>query len=214
MTFFSRWSDSARYAVALTLALGAAACLQPSLNPLFLPEDSIFDERLLGAWTCGDETWTFTREEEKDFGPKPFYGIKVQTRDKGGELMAFVGKLDDNLFITFRPTSDVETPNGFFGRHLIGAYSFGQITIEPAKVRVMLLDSGWVEQTEKAGLLTIGIRRWPDDVVLTAAPKDLQRFARAYAGDERVFKEKIELVRPAPSSAATTRPAGSCYSDK
>jgi hypothetical protein len=201
----------------LLFVIAANGCLQPSLNPLFSPEESVFEPGLVGVWVCEDETWTFAKQSNEDLDFRETYSITVRTDRSTGELAGWLGRLDNQLFVTFVLTSDHGVQNKFLARHLVGAYTFGRLNIEPGRLRVAMLSSGWVDRAEQAGLLSIGLRRSTpmSDVLLTAPPHDLQRFARAYADDDEVFDDQLELVR-ADASGSNSSPltAGHCYSEK
>lgn len=232
-------------AVGLSFATLATGCLQTSLNPLFLPHDTVFDEKLLGTWTCPREAWTFARDSYKGWEDRPFYRVTIAAGQKTAELRAWLGRIGKTTFITFRPEEVELVAAEFIRGHMVGMYTFGRITIEAGTVRLAMLDAGWIAKAEEAGQLTIGVRQWLNDiqptfddesrprkptdalpkelrslsqVILTAQPSDLQRFARAYADDDDVFAEKIELVRGASSNAMPpTGPEeqrGRCYSVK
>jgi hypothetical protein len=227
----------------------AGACLQPSLNPLFLPEETLFDETLLGAWTCPGEVWTFSRESYGNLPDRPYYLVTIEADNQTAEMAAWLGRLDKTWFVTFRSGGlDFELPTDFVRHHVVATHTFGRISIETTRVRLAMLDADWIQKAEAAGQLTIGVRRWLNDempsfenvsrppesrhppspdprdsrwlseVILTAPPRDLQRFARTYADDENVFAETIELVRRPSSDAVTSAEAasqrGSCYSMK
>lgn len=218
-----RQSDGVRtLAAILALAVCATGCLQPSLNPLFLPEDAVFDEGLLGTWVCQDETWTFARTADEDWRGREVFTVTIQRSDNDttSELFAWLGRLDGALFATFTPKSDLPAPNRFFARHVVPVYTFGRITIEPTRLRLNMLDADWIEKAEAAGLLTIGVKRTEprSDVLLSAKPAELQRFARAYADNDDVFSDRVEFVRPIASDSTTAgaavRAAGHCYAEK
>jgi hypothetical protein len=238
-----RRSGFLQFAVGLTFVTLATGCLQPSLNPLFLPQDTFFEEKLLGTWTCSSEVWTFARDSYKGREDRPFYRVTI-TGQKPAELVAWLGRIDKTAFITFRPDKVELAVTDFVRDHIVGLYTFGRITIEAGHVRLAMLDAGWIEKAEQAGQLTIGVRQWVNDVltfedesrlaksseaspkelrwlsqvILTAQPNDLQRFARAYSDEDDVFAEKIELVRGTSSTAITTpglvEQRGRCYSVK
>ncbi len=185
-------------AVAVVMALGSTACLEPSLNPLVLPAASVFDARLLGAWTRGTQTWTFSRHADKEvFGDREFYEVTVADQGETVKLWAWLGRLGDAPFINFFPDEEtVAIKSSFYKSHLLTAHTFGRAWIEPAHVRFGMLKSEWVEKAAKAGTLTIGQTRWPDGVIVTARTADLQRFARAHLGAaDEAFGELIELTR-------------------
>ena len=198
----------------LTAVIAAAsACLQPSLNPLFLPEDSVFEEGLLGTWVCGDETWTFEKQTEKDLGPKPFYKVTMSVDQKKYEIMAWLGRIDDHTFVNFRPETDPDLPT-FVKAHFVGTYSFGRAWIDPDRIKFGMLSSGFLQKLEESGQLTIGVKRWPEDVILTATPKELQRFAGTFAEESDIFGEPIELVKPGTKPSGADNAVGHCYSEK
>lgn len=212
------WTGGAGWTVLLAIVLSTTGCLQPSLNPLFLPEDAVFNQGLLGAWVCPGETWTFTRTSDTDLESRAVYDVSIRTEATTSHLLAWLGRVDDAVFVTFTLKSDGRGTHRFTARHLVPAYTFGRISIEPARVQLAMLDAGWIEKAEAAGLLTIGTKR-PEprsDVLLTAGPTELQRFARAYAGDDQVFGTGVELVRPVTpgsGSDSTIHPTGTCYSE-
>jgi hypothetical protein len=238
-----------RFVVGFTFFALASGCLQPSLNPLFLPEETLFDETLLGAWTCPGEVWTFARESYETVPDRPYYRVTIDGDNQTAEMGAWLGRLDKTWFVTFRSGGfDLQLPTDFVRHHVVATYTFGQINVQPTRVRLAMLDSEWIQKAEAAGQLAIGVRRWLNDeipsfeharrppeardpqwpdpkdsrwlseVLLTAPPRELQRFARSYADDKSVFGETIELVRHpssdalAPTEAESQR--GSCYSMK
>lgn len=201
-------------------ALAASGCLQQSVNPLFLLDDSTFDDRLLGSWTCGDEQWNFAREVDSDLPGKPFYRIQIQAGNRRGVLGAMLGRIGADDFVTFLPLGDDgdDTSTDFVGRHTMGVYTFGRLVLDGSRMRLAMLGSDWIEHAYSAGLLPIGvIQQWTLEsaadptVILTAPPAGLQRFARTYARDEAVFSEQIELVRT--TDTHPSEPAGQCYSN-
>jgi hypothetical protein len=203
----------------LAIVLSTTGCLQPSLNPLVLPEDAVFSEGLLGAWVCPGETWTFTRTSDADRESHAVYDVSIRTQATTSDLFAWLGRVDDALFVTFMLKSDGPIAHRFTARHLIPSYTFGRLTIEADRVQLAMLDAGWIDQAEAAGLLTIGVRRQEprSDVLLIAGPAELQQFARTYAGDAQVFGTRVEFVRPATpgsGSDSTARPTGTCYSEQ
>jgi hypothetical protein len=192
--------------------------------------------------------WTFARESYETFPDRPYYRVTIAADNQTAEMAAWLGRLDQAWFITFRSGGvDLPVPTDFVRHHVVATYTFGRISIRPTRVRLAMLDSEWIEKAEAAGQLAIGVRRWLNDelpsfeparppesrdrqwtdprdsrwlseVLLTAPPRELQRFARIYADDKSVFGETIELVRQPSSGAVTPTEAasqrGSCYSMK
>ena len=219
MTMTRRMTSLLTGALASTATLISAGCLQASLNPLFLHEEAIVDDRLIGAWACGRETWTFTRAVDDDGKALQIYTVTIRMEDTTEELAAWLGRLDDTVFVTFTSQSGPVVRNTFHARHILPVYTFGRITVEPSRLRLAMLDTDWVEAAEEAGLLPIGMKRQEPhkDVLLTAPSSDLQRFAKAFADSDEAFGERLEFARPGSPGAAGDSPRSElpgCYSEK
>lgn len=208
----------------VTLLIGmttliSAGCLQLSLNPLFTADDAVFEEQLVGQWTCGNETWTFRRAADQDVPPSA-YDVDIQSGTTEVTVVALLGRLGERTFVTLTPARLADPSSSpFVNAHVSTGFTFGRVAIEGDRLRFAMLDSGWINKAYQAGLLTIGMSRmWPGarpddvDVVLTAGPSDLQRFARAYADDDAVFGEQIRFRRV--GSTPASQPAGSGGDEK
>jgi hypothetical protein len=194
-------------AASACLALVSAACLQPSLNALFEPEDLVFDERLLGAWACSaTETWTFEKKQDKtdDRLVLSYFGLRITEANESADMMAALGRLGGNDFINFGPGSEPAGP-GFARRHYIGVNTFGRIRIDTDRVVLDMLDSDWIEKAPN-DVRRLGVKQG-ETFVLTAPTRDLQAFVLEYATDTDAVGERIILVKPGAAG-------GVCYSDK
>jgi hypothetical protein len=182
-------------------AVLATGCLQPSLHPLLTPADAVFDERLVGTWRCGSETWRFAPTSEALDNGATFRHYLVNINDgDAGTLRAWIGRLGDHMFINFFPDKEGDTNRNsnsdFFEGPFISVNTFGRLRIERDTVHLDMLDSEWVENAYKGGRIAIGVKAWSGDgVLLTAGTEGLQAFARAHADDDRVFGEHVQLVR-------------------
>lgn len=187
-------------------------CLQTSLYPLVRPADSIFDERLVGKWTCGSEAWSITPEtEDLDGVPFRHYKVEIAKGDKVGTLQAWVGRLGNTPFINFFP--DDPAPSALLGRHFVPTHTFGRFRVSPDTVLLDMLESDWIAEAAKDGRISLGVKGWEEDGWLLTAPTEkLQAFALAHANDDDAFGAHIQLDRPggqqatSPSSATRT-----CY---
>jgi hypothetical protein len=197
-------------ALVVCLVISAAAgCLQPSLSPLIPPEQSRFDDRLIGAWSCGSDVWTFTRAS-LDSGLPPSYRVDVRTADAQGQLAGWIGRVDDRDYINFM-ADDQAQGVPFVRQHLIGTFSFGLIAIDGAHLHIAMLSDGWVRREYEAGRLDVGVRRelssrpaGDDAIVLTAGPPALQAFVRRAVTDDQAFADRFDFERVAADTHAQT----------
>jgi len=219
MTKTRRMTSRLTATLAFIATLVSAGCLQTSLNPLFLPEDAIVDDRLIGAWACEGESWTFARAVDDDGKSLPSYTVTIRMEDTTEQLAAWLGRLDEVVFVTFTSQSGPAVRNTFHARHILPVYTFGRITVEPSRLRLAMLDTDWVAAAAEAGLLPIGLKRQEPhkDVLLTAPSSDLQRFAKAFAASDDVFGERLEFARSGNPGTAGDSPRSElpgCYSEK
>jgi hypothetical protein len=221
MTVFRRTIARCTAILLMSLAtLVSVGCLQLSLNPLFTPDEAVFDEHLVGAWTCGEETWTFRRASDPDLAAKG-YEVEVRSGVTTATLVALIGRLGDRTFITLTPGQlDDPSSSPFTNAHVVTGFTFGRVVQDGDRLQLSMLDSAWIAKAYRAGLLSIGVNRvWPGDgpdgdVLLIARPTDLQRFAQTYADDDAVFGEQIRFRRsgaPAPGPASASAVGEKCY---
>jgi hypothetical protein len=198
------------------LSVVASGCLQPSLNPLFAPEEAVLDARLIGTWTCGNEVWTITRRTEKKAPPNA-HELRISAGENESRLFLWLGRLAGRLFVTFALDEVEVRAVPFVTGHLIGAYTFGRIDLETDRFTISMLDSEWIETADKAGQLTLGVARHglgsadEPDLVLTATPAELQRFAATHASDDDVFGERVVLMRVPSAAASPDTRETQCY---
>ncbi len=174
-----------------------------SLHPLYTEKDVVFEEKILGKWFDEEEenihTYEFSRSEESSKRYKLTY-----TDDEGqkGQFEAQLVKLEDKLFLdiyTEQFACDIEDANkaewfynAFF---FIPAHTFAKVDYSEPKLKLTLTDDEKMKELLEADPNAVKFESVEDGVVLTASPKELQKFVIKYADDERLFPEEVELVR-------------------
>jgi hypothetical protein len=166
--------------VALGLAVMTAGCTVRSLYPLYTEGDLIFEPRLLGTWGENDskDTWTFRQSGAKAY--------EVIARESSGETRfeAHLLKLGSLWFL------DV-CSKGVDDAVAIPAHLFVQIRLEGDTLHVALLSWDWLRDMLARDPHAIAHLRLlegdSDSFVLTAAPKELQKFVTRYAADPQAF---------------------------
>lgn len=162
----------------------------PSLHPLFIEKDLVFEPTLVGTWTDegGNNTWYLQKSKDNA------YKLKYTENEAPAQFEAHLLQLDKLLFIDLFP-EEPETKNDFYKGHLILAHSFARIWINGDVVRLAMLDDNWLKDMIKKEKVKIG-HEWLDkDIILTASTKDLQKFVLKYAGDDKAFSNVTELQR-------------------
>ena len=166
--------------IALGLLIITAGCTVRSLYPLYSEGDLVFEPRLQGTWGEKDskDTWTFRQAGAKVY--------EVIARDSSGETR-FEGhllKLGSLWFL------DV-CPKGVDEAVAIPAHLFTQLRLEGDTLHVALLSWDWLRDTLARDPRAVAHLPLPggdsESFVLTAAPKELQKFVSRYAADPRAF---------------------------
>jgi len=187
-----------------------------SLHPLFMKEDIVFDEKLLGVWV-GDANsagavWEFARFDESsaEYLPKELQGefksvYRVTMSDKEdhrGSLAACLVKLGDRLFLDIFPDkypsgeSDIEKVkllyNAFF---FVRAHTFLRVDAIGDQLKMRLTDDDEFSKLVEAEPKAVGYTETEERPILTASTKELQAFVTKYADDKRLFPTELTLVR-------------------
>jgi len=195
---------NARKALFYTLAIVLGGCVPVvSVYPLYGDKDIVFDEKLLGAWTSNPdqpgEQWLFERHSDPTL--KNVYKLALaDTEGNKGLYRARLVKLEGKLFLDIYPEAPVSAEGGalplnapcFAPMHTFTCIEIGQATVT---LKMTVTDEFKKLLAEHPD--AIACRQDEDQVVITAATKELQAFVLKYADDERLFPGKIELTRKA-----------------
>jgi len=179
---------------ALVLLFLLTACA-PSLYPLYTDEDLITDPNLVGIWAEKDskETWEFIQGEEKAYK-------LIYTDDKGknGEFIAHLMKIDGKLFIDVFPAElDIEK-NDMYKGHFMPVHTFVYISQTEPNPRVSNLEPKWLEKYLEKNPKAIRHEKTDKDILLTAPPKELQKFVLKHLKTEGAFDQSNDFERKKP----------------
>lgn len=158
-----------RWLLVLGTALGLASCV-PSLHGIATEETTVFDPALVGSWSDGDTTWTFTRAGGKR------YTLEFSEDDQSGIFNATLVKLDGTLFLDLRPAELTAERPDFWKFHLLRSHTFLWVEeIQPVlKMRVM--NPQWLKEHLEAHPDAIEFTVVDDLPILTAPTGKLQKF--------------------------------------
>lgn len=177
------------------LAVMLGGCVLSSLHPLYTDEELIFEEKLIGKWSDGNNIWEFRAGE-----PNTYQMRVIDEESKEGRFVAHLVKLKDMLFLDIFPDGvTLGEPQAFYGFHLLPTHTFMKVDrIEP-KLQLRAMDSDKVSEmlNEDPNLLKHEVVE--GHIVLTASTEQLQEFIVEYAGEGGVFAdEAAELTRRQP----------------
>ena len=175
----------------LCFLLMFAGCVQ-SLNPLYTDQDLIFDSTLLGVWTDKDstETWELTKTNEKQ------YKLVITDEDgKAGEFTAHLLEIDGKIFMDLMPVEPALSQNDFYKEHFVPTHTFAQITQTAPTVQISFLEPRWLKNFLAKKPSAIRHEKMGEEILLTASPKELQKFLLAHLNTEGAFSKPFSFKR-------------------
>ncbi len=188
---------SALKLLTLSFLLLFVSCVS-SLNPLYTEQDLIFDAALLGVWADKDstETWELTRASEKE------YKLVYTDEDgKKGEFAARLLKADGKTFLDLTPTELTLPQNDFYKGHFLPTHTFALISQTAPTLQISFLEPEWLKKNLAENPKAIRYEKLDDEILLTDAPKKLQKFLLAHLNTEGAFGKPISLKRKTEPSA-------------
>ncbi len=160
--------------------LALSGCWTLSVNPLYTESDIVYDDALEGLWgnpdNPEDETWEFKSAGEDSYRlvvrPEGKQQLLIDPETDGLFEVRML-QLDGHRFIDLFP-EEPEKVNSFYKSHVIPAHSFARISIEGNVLRLVALDTEWLEEQDNQELLDISHVRQSDVIYLTASTEELQ----------------------------------------
>jgi hypothetical protein len=176
-----------------TLAVLLGGCV-PSLHPLYTSKDLVFNEKLLGTWADNENRWAF----QKGTDPNS-YKLAVTDEKGKGQFIAYLVKIDNMLFLDLFPEEPkLEHTSDFYKIHLVGVHTFIKVEqIEPV-LKVRLMNPEKIEKMLEDDPNLLKHEKVKDRIILTASPKELQKFMKKYANVYDVFGDPGDLKRVEP----------------
>ena len=175
------------------LAVTALSCIR-SLQPLYEDKDLVFEPRLIGTWTDGEgeDAWTFERAEGKEY----FLTCRTSEDETAARFRGRLGKLGGAFFLDLYPDKgNAALPrNDFLAMHLVPAHTFWRVRFEDG-LHLDPFNADWLKEGIRAGRVKIAHVETSEEILLTAAPPELQAFLAGLASDLEAFPPSAEPLR-------------------
>ncbi len=177
--------------IGLALALMVQSCI-PSLHPLYTEDTTVFESSLLGAWTDGADSYVFEKLKGKTY---------LFTYLKGPEQQQYevhLVKLGADHYLDFY----AHQKGGFLGSDnldlapLIRTHSFAKVKWNEDTLEIShFSELEWLEELFDQRKIRIKHERVNDEIILTAGPRELQKFFLKYTNDPNIFTDPLPLKR-------------------
>ncbi|MDX1284027.1 MAG: hypothetical protein R3182_03400 [Draconibacterium sp.] len=205
--------------VVVTLTIFFSGCVVYSFYPLYTEKDLFENDILLGEWfededadalyneiNDGVSSWKFEHpfigDKKKGIRDKRSYTLTLVTEEDGkkmeSEFTVHIIKLGGEYFLDFyleEFMDDDEITLASF--HIIPVHTFAKLKVEENKLIINWFDQEWLEELIKENKIRIHHEDNDDFILLTAKPKELQKFVTKYVNSEEAFEDglSVELYR-------------------
>tara|TARA_Y100000114_G_scaffold125471_1_gene121555 strand:- start:2165 stop:3127 length:963 start_codon:yes stop_codon:yes gene_type:complete len=127
-----------------------------------------------------------------------FKGSAYLTREQSYKMIAMndgdkevyqvhVVKIGEDYFLDIYPLP--EFTDSSFGENMFPVHSFMKMNLEEGKLKLTLFDLKKLNELFERNLVRLRHEMVDGTVLITAQPKDIQKFLSKYSNDERVFEE-------------------------
>jgi hypothetical protein len=210
------------FITAVTFLFLISSCAVISFYPLYTEDVLKRDDRIIGKWSTieeqgmhpsdvdtliweisfSDKKWVKKHNAPYDRGSHQvdnryayslFVYYKSNPEDKV-EFQLHLVDLEGKTYIDFYP-EEWRVDNTILAFHLMGVHTFAKVDINDEYINIDWFDSDWFEQKLKENKIRIKHEKNSGNILLTAQPKDLQKFVIKYSDDENAFDDdnKFEL---------------------
>jgi len=124
------------------------------------------------------------------------YVLYIKDKDgKASEFKVHIIKLGGHYFLDFyleEFLDDDELDLASF--HIVPVHTFAKVSVTKNQLQINWYNQEWLEKLIKENKIRIRHEYNGDYILLTAAPKELQKFVTKYVNSEEAFKDGIEAV--------------------
>ena len=188
-----------------------SSCVVYSFYPLYTDKDLFENDILLGEWfenddeeivfDEGESVWKFEHPfigKKKDgIRDKRSYSLIVSAEEKGeiveSKFSVHVIELGGQLFLDFyleEYGGDEVTLATF---HIIPVHTFAKLTVEEDRLIINWYDQDWLSGLINENKIRIHHENNDEVILLTAKPKELQKFVTKYVNSEEAFEDGLQV---------------------
>lgn len=196
--------NAKKIALILLIAIFFSGCVVYSFYPLYTEEDLFANDILTGEWIDSDSTiWNFEHEYRGKKLPENIDSTSyvLNLKDKDGKESKFsihIINLAGHYFLDFYLEDFMDDNNlDLESFHIVPVHTFAKLEVSEDKLQINWFDQEWLKKLIEENKIRIHHEENDDYILLTAKPKELQKFVIKYVNSEEAFKDGIdfELMR-------------------
>jgi len=182
-----------------------SSCAVISFYPIYTDDVLIKDDRIIGKWSTIEE-FGLQPNEKDTFDKKKVqetnrytYTLSLHyhsSPEEKAEFQLHLVKLGGKTYVDFYPV-EWDIDNTILSFHLMGVHTFAKAEINEDFININWFDSEWFEQKMEENRIRIKHEKNKNNILLTAKPKDLQKFVIKYSDNDQAFdNESIVELKP------------------
>jgi hypothetical protein len=183
------------------IVLFFSGCVVYSFYPLYTEKDLFANDLLTGEWLDDEETnWSFSHpfKGKRELGiiDSTSYVLLLKDKDeRESEFNVHIIKLGGNYFLDFYMEDFIDNQDlELADFHIIPVHTFAKIIINENELQINWFDQEWMGKLIKQNKIRIHHEDNEDFILLTAQPKELQKFVSKYVNSDEAFKDGIEFI--------------------
>jgi hypothetical protein len=195
-----------------------SGCTVLSFYPLYTEDVLIRNDKIIGKWETieggfsssdtlvweiifKDKKWIKKHNNPSDRGsreePNKFaYSLFLyyaSNPEKNAEFQLHLVELNGKTYIDFFP-EQWNVDISILQFHLMGVHTFAKVNIENDSVAINWFDSDWFKDNLENNKIRIKHEKNSANILLTAQPKELQKFVSKYSNDEDAFDTDSQVI--------------------
>lgn len=196
------------------LMLIISGCTVLSFYPLYTEDVLIRNDKIIGKWETiessdtlvweiifKDKKWIKkhnnpadrgSREEPNKFAYSLFLYYAANP-EKKAEFQLHLVELNGKTYIDFFP-EQWNVDISILEFHLMGVHTFAKVNIENDSIAINWFDSDWFKENLESNKIRIKHEKNSANILLTAQPKELQKFVSKYSNDEDAFHADSQVI--------------------
>lgn len=185
----------------LLVTIFLSGCVVYSFYPLYTEKDLFPNEILTGNWIDNDSSeWRFEhpyngKEIPENLDTKSYILFLKDKNGNQSEFNVHIIKLGGNYFLDFYLKEFIDDNNlDLASFHIVPVHTFAKLKFTSNSLNINWFDQDWLGKLIEKNKIRIHHENNGDYILLTALPKELQKFVTKYVDSEEAFKDGIEAV--------------------
>lgn len=202
---------SRNYAIILLVTMFFSGCVVYSFYPLYTEKDLFANDILTGEWESNE--WMDDDDIKMHWSFEHNYrGRKLpQNIDSTSYVLTVITKQDDTEIKSEFSVHVIELAGQYFldfyledvfgddsydlgAFHVVPIHTFAKLIEHEGKLEIHWFDQTWLESLIKENKIRVHHEKNNDYILLTAKPRELQKFIIKYVNSEEAFEDGLKAV--------------------